>query len=104
MSVTLPVTTKISFDKSSKDASYVAYCPELDISSCGKTEEKAREMLKETIEIVLEEATKAGTLNEYLESVGYTKSGRHLNLPKISFEPLYFQIPNNLESKLRWLV
>jgi predicted RNase H-like HicB family nuclease len=103
MSVALPITAKISFDKSSKDAPFVAYCPELDVSSCGKTEEKAREMLREAIEIVLEEATKAGTLNKYLESVGYAKNGRRMSLPKISFEPLYFRIPESLASQLQWL-
>lgn len=103
MSVTLPITTKVSFDKASKDAPFVAYCPELDISSAGKTETKARKMLKEAIEIVLEVAAKQGTLEEYLESVGYSKYGRQINLPKISFEPFSFPIPNSLKSRLSWL-
>lgn len=29
-----------------EDKTYVAYCPELDISSCGKTIEHAKKMLK----------------------------------------------------------
>ncbi len=89
MALSFPLTTKIFLEGDSKDAPYVAYCPELDISSCGKTEDKARKMLKEAIEIVLSEAAKDGTLDKYLKSVGYTKSGRHLNLPKISFESFY---------------
>lgn len=81
----------------------MAYCPELDISSCGKTEDKAREMLREAIEIILEEAAKEGTLGEYLESVGYNKSGHHLTRPKVSFEPFFFQVPKQLKSQMQWL-
>lgn len=47
-------TVEISYDKESSDAPFVAYNPELDVASCGPTEEKARENLKEAIEIVLE--------------------------------------------------
>jgi predicted RNase H-like HicB family nuclease len=36
---------------------YVALCPELDIASQGDTVEKARENLKEAIELFLEEAS-----------------------------------------------
>ena len=55
MSISLPLTTKIFLDKRSSDAQYVAYCPELDVASCGPTKEKARFMLSEAIKIVLEE-------------------------------------------------
>jgi len=35
---------------------YVAFCPELDIASQGQTVQKARENLKEAVELFLEEA------------------------------------------------
>lgn len=38
----------------------VAYCPELDISSCGKSVEHAKEMLKTAVKLFLEEAKKNG--------------------------------------------
>lgn len=41
---------------------YVAYSPELDVSSCGPTLEKAKANLKEAVELFLEEAEKMGTL------------------------------------------
>jgi predicted RNase H-like HicB family nuclease len=41
---------------------YIAYCPELDISSCGDSVEKAREMLKTAVRLFVEEAEKLGTL------------------------------------------
>ncbi len=50
---------------------YTAYCPELDVASCGKNIEEARKNLLEVIEIHLEEAAKLGTLKEFLENAGY---------------------------------
>ena len=55
METMLPLTIKIMVDNNSKDAPFVAYSPELEVASCGPTEEKARENLKEVVSIVLEE-------------------------------------------------
>lgn len=49
---------------------YTAYCPELDVVSCGTDIEEARKNLLEVIEIHLEEAAKLGTLRAFLEDVG----------------------------------
>jgi predicted RNase H-like HicB family nuclease len=43
------------YEKEAKDAPFVAYIPEFDVSSCGRTEAKARKNVKEALEIVLEE-------------------------------------------------
>lgn len=45
---------------------YTSYCPELDVASCGYTEEEARRSLLEVIEILIEETSKMGTLQEIL--------------------------------------
>ncbi len=45
-----------------EDKAYVAYCPELDISSCGNNIEHAKEMLKTAVRLFLEEAEKIGTI------------------------------------------
>ncbi len=37
---------------------YVAYAPELDVSSCGKTAREAQKNLHEAVEIFLEETAK----------------------------------------------
>lgn len=37
---------------------YVGYCPELDVSSCGDTIEKARKNLSTAVRLFLEEAEK----------------------------------------------
>ena len=50
---------------------YVAYCPELDVVSCGKDIDEARKNLLEVIEIHLEETAKLGTLKAFLEEAGY---------------------------------
>ena len=50
---------------------YVAYCPELDVVSCGRNIEESRKNLLEVIEIHLEETAKLGTLKAFLEEAGY---------------------------------
>lgn len=65
------MTIKITYDKTSKDAPFVAYSPELDVASCGPTEKKARKNLHEAVEIVLEEAKKKGRLTQLLEELGF---------------------------------
>lgn len=55
---------------------YVSYCPELDVSSCGRTVEKARKNLLEAVEGFLEEAKKIGSLGEILRESGFVKEGQ----------------------------
>ena len=50
---------------------YIAYCPELDVVSCGTTIEEVQKNLLEVIEIQLEETTRLGTLKTFLEDAGY---------------------------------
>ena len=50
---------------------YVAYCPELDVSSCGKGIDEARKNLVNAVSIFLEETKKLGTLNDILKEAGY---------------------------------
>lgn len=63
-----------------EDSMYVAYCPELDVSSCGNSVEHAKEMLKTAVRLFLEESEKMGTLEDILEESRYKKdnSGRWL--------------------------
>jgi len=66
---------KIEFDMFvfKEDASYVAYCPELDISSCGNSVEHTKKMLKTAIRLFLEEAEKMNTLEDILDEANYKK-------------------------------
>ena len=90
MSLQFPITIKIIYEKEAKDAPYVAYIPEFDISSCGKTEKKAKTNVKEALEILLEEAKKKNKLQELLLEAGFD-TDRRMAYPKISFEPFTFQ-------------
>ena len=53
---------------------YTSYCSELDVASCGKTVEEARNNLREVLEIFIEETSELGTLNDLLEEAGYDLS------------------------------
>jgi len=56
-----------------QEQTFIAYCPELDISSCGDSLEKAREMLKTAVHLFVEEAEKFGTLQDIPEDSKYTR-------------------------------
>jgi predicted RNase H-like HicB family nuclease len=56
-----------------ENETFVAYCPELDISSCGNSVEHAKEMLKSAVRLFIEEAKKMGTLESILEESNYRK-------------------------------
>ena len=53
---------------------YVAHCPELDVSSCGKEMEEARRNLKTAVRLFVEEAEKLGTLGDIFREAGYQRS------------------------------
>jgi predicted RNase H-like HicB family nuclease len=55
-----PLSVKTIYEPESKDAPYIAYAPELDVSSCGPTEEDARRHLDEVVQIIFEEAERNG--------------------------------------------
>jgi len=68
--------------------SFVAYCPELDVSSYGASLEEARRMIKEAVSLFLEEAEKMGTLEEILREAGY--ASRKIKGKKIWNPPLIY--------------
>lgn len=61
---------------------FVAYAQELDVSSCGRTKEKALANIKEAVRLFLEEAEKMGTLEMILEEAGYKKTRTVLQAPR----------------------
>ena len=52
---------------------YVAYVPELDLSSCGATDDEARKNIREAVQAFLDTSAEMGTLDEILEESGYTR-------------------------------
>jgi predicted RNase H-like HicB family nuclease len=69
---------------------YVAYCPELDIPSCGENIEQARNNLKEVIQIHLTETAKMGTLDKLLRDAGFAQVEETLCVQKelLGFTPI----------------
>jgi len=80
-----------------EDESYVAYCPELDVSSCGNTVEHAKEMLKTAVRLFLEEAEKMGTLEDILEESKYKKDASGRWLPHRLIATKFVSICSNLK-------
>lgn len=88
------ITIKIIYEKEASDAPYVAYIPEFDVSSCGKTEEQAVGNVKEALDIVLEEVQQQGKLNEFLKDAGFSAdNGAFQSYPKLIIEPFIFPQP-----------
>jgi predicted RNase H-like HicB family nuclease len=56
-------------------ATYVAYVPELDLSSCGATNDEARRNIREAVHGFLETSADMGSLDSILEEAGYSRSG-----------------------------
>lgn len=67
---------------------YVAYAPQIDISSCGETREKAKKNLSEAVEAFLEEAEKMGTLRNILQEGGFIDEEHAWHAPKVFIEKL----------------
>jgi predicted RNase H-like HicB family nuclease len=54
-----------------EDNACIAYCPQLDASSCGDTIEGAKKMIKTAVKLFIEESEKMGTLEEILFEANY---------------------------------
>jgi len=61
---------------------FTAYCPELDVASCGHTQEGAKKNLGEVIVIQLEETARLGTLKDFLTEAGYVLENEVLETEK----------------------
>lgn len=61
---------------------FVAYVPELDLSSCGTTEQEARKNIQDAVYGFLETSAGMGTLPEILEEAGYERDGEKWRSPE----------------------
>ena len=61
---------------------YVAYAPELDVSSCATTKAKAQKNLLEAVRLFLEEAEKKGSLKQILAEAGFVQRQEKMEGPK----------------------
>lgn len=62
---------------------YVAYVPELDVSSCATTRAKAQRNLIEAVRLFLEEAAKKGSLDSILIEAGFVRRKQTLVGPRL---------------------
>lgn len=53
----------------------MAHVPELDVSSCGDTADRARRNVQDAVRGFLETAREMGTLTEILEEAGHRREG-----------------------------
>jgi predicted RNase H-like HicB family nuclease len=61
---------------------FVAYVPELDLSSCGATNDDARRNIKDAVQGFLETSADMGTLGNILEEAGYEWTGEFWKAPE----------------------
>ncbi|MDA0738452.1 MAG: type II toxin-antitoxin system HicB family antitoxin [Nitrospirae bacterium] len=57
-----------------EENTFISHCPELDVSSCGKTIDEARYNLKTAVRLFVEEAEKMGTLEDILQESGFKQN------------------------------
>ena len=60
---------------------FIAHALELDVASCGGTEDKAVARLREAVRLFLEEAEKMDTLEQILAEAGYTRRKAKIDSP-----------------------
>lgn len=61
---------------------FVAYVPELDLSSCGSTDEEARKNIRDAVRGFLKTSASMGTLDEILEESGYRREDEKWRAPE----------------------
>lgn len=61
---------------------YVAYVPELDLSSCGATNDEARRNIRDAVQGFLETCASKGSLGLVLEEAGYHRNGDKWEAPE----------------------
>ena len=63
--LSLTLTIKVFKEGSSKSCPFVAYNPEFDLSSCGKTEEEASANLNQALKLLIQGAKEDGALRPF---------------------------------------
>jgi hypothetical protein len=60
---------------------FIAYTPALDLSASGSTTAKAKKHFEVTLKLFLEELAQAGTLEQVLRDMGWSKQERRWQPP-----------------------
>jgi predicted RNase H-like HicB family nuclease len=75
---------------------FVAYCPALDLSTCGKTHKQALKMINEAIQIFFEELESMGTTKKVLSSLGW-QTKNQITPPSVESVNIPFSYAKNSE-------
>ena len=67
---------------------HIAYTPELDIASQGKTSAHAEARLREAVTAFLEETKRMGTFDKIMRAAGFSKTRHRWKAPFISLSSL----------------
>jgi predicted RNase H-like HicB family nuclease len=62
---------------------FIAYSPALDLSSCGSSEQEAKRMFTEAVEVFFEELIAIKTVDATLKDLGWTKKKGQFQPPEI---------------------
>ncbi|MDE2079403.1 MAG: hypothetical protein KGI73_03390 [Patescibacteria group bacterium] len=62
---------------------FVAYTPALDISTSGTTKKNVQKRFAELAQLFFEEIAAAGTMNEVLSELGWTKARKRWTPPQV---------------------
>lgn len=89
-----PSTLSFTLQVWKEGSSYIAYTPELDLSSCAATLPQAKARLREAVSLFLEEATRLGTLEDILSEAGFQKRGNSYRpRPLLAREKVRLAVP-----------
>lgn len=80
-----------------EDKFWIAYCPILEISGYGDSEEQAKESFEVSLKIFIDETVKKGTLEKILLDLGWSLS----KFPKASYKPPKLALSNRKKSVVR---
>lgn len=100
MDIRVPLTIKLTEDKQSKFASWVAYTPELDVASCGPTRDKAKNNLYEAVQIVLRGAAEDGNLKDLLLEAGFEINKSKVKPPEVSIDKFTLHLDPQLTRQI----
>lgn len=77
------VQLKLSVQITKQGKRFIAWTPDLDLSTSGRTLVEAKKRFAEAVHIFVEELIEAGTVDDVLSSLGWTKSQRAWMPPKV---------------------
>jgi len=100
MDIQIPLTIKLSKDNQSKSAPWVAYTPELDVASCGPTENKAKKNLFEAVQLVLRGSAEDGNLKDLLLEAGFEIDQSKVKPPKVSLDKFTLHLDHELSYQI----